>query len=204
MILYHGTSSRYLPEILEYGLQPREYTDVAGNWEGNIQSKPDLVYLTDAYALYYALAATKEHEKLVVIQVDVPEEELLPDEDFLAYVQAQQDGIPLKQVYEQGTPDPVVNRELWKQSLEYNGVVSMFDVPLLDILDVRTLNTTDHMEYIMCGGGDSMPIPMNYRICGAYYRDCLEQLFKHPQGTKLARPDRMSFMNKLGNWEPVT
>ena len=52
MILYHGTTARHLHAIQQHGLLPRRITSES-NWSGNVPSKEEFVYLTDAYPVYY-------------------------------------------------------------------------------------------------------------------------------------------------------
>jgi len=81
MLLYHGTSAAYLESILKEGLKPRSVTK-----NSNYQlhpSREDCVYLTDAYAPYFAAVASDKHGKWLLVEVDVSIEDLLPDEDFI-------------------------------------------------------------------------------------------------------------------------
>lgn len=55
MILYHGTTNRYLPFILRDGLLPRSQSGIKSNWSGDIESKPNFV---KAFSL-----AQKDHEQ---------------------------------------------------------------------------------------------------------------------------------------------
>lgn len=83
MKLYHGTSAKYLPSILEKGIQPTSQTGNDSNWE--VTSANDRVYLSDTYPLYFAIHAAMElGTDAVLIEVEVDESLLLPDEDFLA------------------------------------------------------------------------------------------------------------------------
>ena len=84
MKLYHGTSERYLEQILRDGLQPRGGR--GGNWE-KCPSRGDCVYLTVAYAPYYGYFTANEEEGIVTIEVDsclLDRGNLLPDEDYIA------------------------------------------------------------------------------------------------------------------------
>lgn len=85
MILYHGTTARCLVSVLKDGLKPRG-PGKKGNWQHSIESNPHCVYLTDAYAPYFAVQATRSNDKGMVIEVDTHQLNgyaLLPDEDVL-------------------------------------------------------------------------------------------------------------------------
>lgn len=82
MLLYHGTSERVARLALKQGLWPRAKLDEEeGNWE--VESNPDHVYLTRAYAPYFAAQKSKEGERWGIVQVDVKDVDMRPDEDFL-------------------------------------------------------------------------------------------------------------------------
>lgn len=53
--LYHGTRSSVLQDIQRKGLVPRAVSG-SSNWSHSVESRADAVYLTTAYALYYAVA----------------------------------------------------------------------------------------------------------------------------------------------------
>lgn len=83
MLLYHGTSAKHLDEIIEDGLKPTSLSVSTSHWE--CESNPNLVYLSDTYALYYALVAGMEHkEDAVVFKLDSPVCTMYPDEDYMA------------------------------------------------------------------------------------------------------------------------
>ena len=80
LTLYHGTSSAHLDKILKSGLRPR-YSK-SSDWE--CASRPDMIYLTSAYPLYFAEHSITHHGgEPVVIEVEVDTLRLYPDEDFL-------------------------------------------------------------------------------------------------------------------------
>lgn len=86
MKLYHGTSEGSAKKALEEGIKPRAITRKEGNWSHFISSNPAHVYLTVAYAPYFALCSTRKEENLAVLEVDtdlLQEDCLRPDEDFL-------------------------------------------------------------------------------------------------------------------------
>lgn len=63
LILYHGTSSKYLPSILREGIKPRKLTRQS-NWKTTIESRNDMVYLTNAYALYFAICSLRQKKRI--------------------------------------------------------------------------------------------------------------------------------------------
>jgi hypothetical protein len=77
--LAHGTSASLLEEILRNGLKPRG--DAVSHW-GNCPSHRDRVYLTDAYAFYFAQNAAGDDD-LLIVEVEVDRAKLVPDEDYL-------------------------------------------------------------------------------------------------------------------------
>jgi hypothetical protein len=88
MLLYHGTNEKVARKALKEGIRPRIMTRRKSIWD-KCPSRKDLVYLTDAYAPYFAFSATKKGQRLGIIEVDtdmLDEARLLPDEDFLENV----------------------------------------------------------------------------------------------------------------------
>jgi len=84
--LYHGTSEPIARLILEQGLRPRSLTGVPGNWTHTVDSSPDCVYFSVAYAPYFAAIASNEDERWAIVEVETDRLEpslMRPDEDFL-------------------------------------------------------------------------------------------------------------------------
>jgi hypothetical protein len=90
LILYHGTGESVARRALVGGLSPRSARgQKKGKWSHTIESHPDLVYLTDIYAPYFAGNAAKENERWAILKLDcsaLPKENFYPDEDFIAEV----------------------------------------------------------------------------------------------------------------------
>ncbi|MGW8177299.1 MAG: hypothetical protein ACWGQW_00660, partial [bacterium] len=63
MKLYHGTSARVARKAGQQGLKPRGKRK--SNWD--VPSRSDLVYLTLAYAAYFAAVASKPKEKWGIV-----------------------------------------------------------------------------------------------------------------------------------------
>jgi hypothetical protein len=84
MTLYHGTSEQAARQAIVDGLRPRGGAK-KGNWKHTVLSNPKCVYLTDVYAPYFSVHATKKG-RAAVLEIDtaeLDEFELWPDEDFL-------------------------------------------------------------------------------------------------------------------------
>jgi len=106
--LYHGTTSVYLDSILEKGLLPREKTgnsnyEVQYVWGASdiFESYPDRVYLTnnpDRAKMLGEEAVDVNEGEVIVLEVLVSQENLLPDEDS--------------------------KKQTWQESLEYMGSVA--------------------------------------------------------------------------------
>lgn len=90
MKLYHGTSERVARLAMTEGLCPRFESGVESVWEDHPSSE-HYVYLTVAYAAYFAMQATEKGERWAIIEIDtdlLPDDgtgcdHLYPDEDFL-------------------------------------------------------------------------------------------------------------------------
>lgn len=86
MRIYHGTSERAARVAMTKGLAPRSESGVEPTWEDH-PSSGDYVYLTTAYAGYFAMNATPEGERWAIVEVDTDLlpglDALAPDEDFL-------------------------------------------------------------------------------------------------------------------------
>jgi hypothetical protein len=184
MILYHGTTARHLRAIQRHGLLPRWKTGES-NWSGDVESKEEFVYLTDAYAVYYAVGPAFDEARapadLLILKVDVDENRLYPDEDFIvwALTEGNQDGQEELRPY----INPREYKGAWQMSLEHNGVVCTLEVSPERILDYRIIARTE-AELIFELGLESMPTPENYRLIGSHYRRCTEVLFE--QGPEAA------------------
>ena len=74
------------------GLRPRKLTGKS-NWKHIVESNPSLIYLTTAYAPYYALCAVdgNKGEKIAIVEIETDllnESNFRPDEDFIEQVPA--------------------------------------------------------------------------------------------------------------------
>jgi hypothetical protein len=105
---FHGTAGANLPSILEKGIQPRKERETN---HPDLPSHPDMVYLSDAYGLYYGMMAEnhillgcKDHDptSCAVFEVDL--------KDVWKNIHADEDAL-----WQQGNPVGTIDREMTPQ-----------------------------------------------------------------------------------------
>lgn len=89
--VYHGTSTFYLPQVFEKGIESRLMGGRNSNWQGEydgieLESFKELVYITNTMHYYYANMADKKVESNTFhfpcyFKLKVPASVLVPDED---------------------------------------------------------------------------------------------------------------------------
>jgi len=128
LILFHGTTTKFLEEILQKGLLPRTGTGNS-NYSGDIESRPEFVYLTSHYPMFYSVKAVEKNGgDCVIIAVDVPAAALYPDEDFIgtALSKSGKTGKSLSSVIKE--VNVLEWQHLWAKSLELMGTVCCLGV----------------------------------------------------------------------------
>ena len=174
MKLYHGTSSRHLGSVLKEGLKPRGRKK--GNWE-SFPSRKDMVYLTNAYAPFFAIQGSKGKEKALILEIDMDLESLYPDEDFIAQALAHQTGRPLDEVHEEVVADLESYQHLAIDSLQRLGNCSHKGViPADNISRYCLIDCAARSDIGMICMDPSISL-MNYRFCGSKYRSVISWLF---------------------------
>jgi len=154
ILLYHGTSEKNADRILSVGFKDRIGSKVK-NWTGKIRSQQGFIYLTRAYPFFYAMNATKGKEMCAVIQVEVDESDLYPDEDFLRFGGVEDEKIDLRDYKEYG-----------ELSLAKLGNVAVEPQSIVRVIGKKTFKTKEVFMY-----SDPSMSPLNYMVCGKYYRD---------------------------------
>ena len=66
--LYHGTTSAVLDDLLIEGIMPRNKTG-RNAWSHTVPSRDDAVYLTSAYALYFAINSSSNDEDIAIVEI---------------------------------------------------------------------------------------------------------------------------------------
>jgi len=95
MKLYHGTTETVLRKALVEGLRPRGKEQ--GNWNHTVSSNANTVYLTVAYAPYFAHSACTGKENAAVLEIDtdfLDPGNLVCDEDALEQAFRGKDELP--------------------------------------------------------------------------------------------------------------
>lgn len=199
MLMYHGTSARYLQSILDRGLTPR--MDGDGNWsEGDLGSRKTAVYLTNSYSLHFAIQAASG-EDMLIVEVDledVPEYFRGPDEDFLE--QATRGHPDLKHLGESmeertrhfASCDWFDYCHLWKESIKNLGTCCVQEGVPRDLIQRYAIIPRRHPIIYM---SDCSITLMNYAICGPYYRNLSKFVF----GDLDFEPDVTSMTDRLQN-----
>lgn len=178
MKLFHGTSITVLDKILNRGVLPRGKRK--GNWK-DAPSRADCVYLTNAYAPYFALPAYGPRRDGVVLEIDTERLEanrLLPDEDALERVGRNTDGIEgnmYARVKHYRDRLELYCDGQWQASLDYMGTCShLGTIPTSAITRVAIVPFDYHWFW------DASVSHMNYRLMGGKYRKQMARLFGDP------------------------
>jgi hypothetical protein len=175
--VYHGTSESAARRALKRGILPRGTLKKGGNWNHTVPSNSEMVYLTSAYAPYYASAVTDtKKERIAIIQIDLGKldtDKLYPDEDFI------EQALRGKKL---GNSDDMKKRTLyvrkhiadwqenWKKSLEYMGNVAFKGaVPPEAITKIVTFDPKSNPSIFMDTLNPTITLA-NYKFCGEKYR----------------------------------
>jgi len=181
--LYHGTSEKAAETILSQGLRPRG--ENASYWAA--ASHSGSVYLTDAYAVHFAAAATdRGGGRLALIEIDtslVDGSCLNADEDALALAWGMgkvdagfEANAALRRMevseraewFSRRLPDWSLDGAGWEWSMSVIGnCTHLGAVPPEAISRVVLLDREDHW---WLRWHDPVVSPQNYRLFGGYYR----------------------------------
>ena len=189
VVLYHGTNTANLNKILKDGLCPRG--NKGGNWEHTIGSRNDMVYLTNSYAVYFAMCSMSnlailesENEMLVdpvVLEVEVDTKNLYPDEDFMEQAtrtyfrdniseyKGRKDMIARTEYFRDNISE---YKESYNDSLKHLGnACYLGEIKPESIKRYSVLNTDVVWDY-----SDPTITLMNYKILGSKYRKLSKKL----------------------------
>ncbi len=191
MKLYHGTSEAVARLAITEGLKTRENSGSKGNWEHSIDSAPDRVYMSVAYAGYFAYCATESGEPWGIVEIDTDllcEDLLLPDEDFLEQA-SQNEDVPEDSIFDglrEAHALTTVNDRmkartafyrdnafmfghLWSDSIKFLGNCCYWgNVPSEAISRVTVFDPKSNHDIYM--SVDPTITLMNYRFCAQKYK----------------------------------
>lgn len=222
MKLYHGTTAAVARDALEYGLTPREDTEVDSNWDKH-PSREDMVYLTRAYAPYFAMCATaKLGDAWGIVEIDTSiidsgfsegglENYLYPDEDFLE--QATRSGnSPCPDGLDMGGRTAWFRENLlgfqhiWKDSVNGLGNCALLGAVPAEAVTKVVIFEPDSNLIMAAMGCDPMITLMNYQLLGgSKYRALTDWFFGYdvelssfdPSYALLESPDAPEQMLKM-------
>jgi hypothetical protein len=191
MKLYHGTSAKNLDNILKHGIQPRG--GKKGNWTHSVESRRDMVYLTAAYPLHFALSATKPGEDRLILEINIHKLNpwaLHPDEDFLEQATRKyrpegcpRDRKPATRWFREQLPSYARH---WSVSIENIGnCCHLGPVPVGAITRYAVIPK----DWPALLWSDPMIMLANYYVMGSYYRKLNAALF----GDEAALTEEESF-----------
>lgn len=177
MKIYHGTSSANVSNILLNGITPRGNTE--SHWD-QYPSRNDLVYLSTAYPFYFAHVAAQDDAISAVFEVDtdlLDEDNMLPDEDFIAQCIAHNEEKTVLDVQKDVRDNLEAYDEYWEKSIEgmgnaaHQGIIQPSCLTRLCLFDGK-----DRWELVMAIMDPTITI-MNYRFCKDKYIGIVEWMF---------------------------
>lgn len=161
---------------------PRNLTHGETNWP-DCPSATDRIYLTDAYAIYFAAACADDDERGLIVEVDVDPHDLRPDEDFIAQCRPPQTRHMTPNDASQYWLQRVgaMTNDLGTESLKSLGTCAVFKSPLRP---TRLIEFETRSSFIVSDPAISI---LNYQVCGSGYRDSLRR-FVETDGRELWSP----------------
>lgn len=192
MILYHGTKFSAWEKIKEEGLIPRSQ-GAGSNWEHTVESDPDTIYLTDAYAFYFSLMSVNNsstNESAVVLEIDTNKlnnKKFVADEDALeqaSRLSKEGDGLPKNWGMNERTihyrnmaPEYAKVGYGHDWSLKVLGTCGYRGkIPLSAITRVAIIDWKENKELSWTFLDPTITL-MNYKIVGAKYRAYSKHIF---------------------------
>lgn len=167
MILYHGTSSKYLSDILKNGLQPRIYTNNSNYDEDSNPSNEQLVYLTSHWHYFYAFMTTNFNKTRYSEAHNIDfEAEMTYDEmtEYEAYYRMTGD-VPI-----------IIEVEVPVEFLTFDEDIAYFNQFIRDVKDKKISNLEDidyqySLQQFTCTCMEAIPTSMIKSIEVAAYYD---------------------------------
>jgi len=191
MKLYHGTSEAVAMKALSEGLKPRGKRK--GIWSHSVESHPNAVYLTNSYALYFAMQAAEKPMagRPAVIEIDTNKLDifsLAPDEDCLEQAMRKFDSLDpswsmIKRTkYYRKNLEKYCDAASWKQSLKALGNCCHLGwIHHSAITRIAIVDPAEQADLCFQSLDPTISL-MNYQIVGDKYRGLTKWLFDEPLG----------------------
>lgn len=179
MRLYHGTNAKFLPKIIKRGIWPRMIS-ARSNWP-SFQSRPDMVYLSRAYPMYYAISACGESApKIAIIEVEIDmlqHERLFPDEDVIAQSVAKEFEVPVSVVHFDARDNLEDYQDKWKESILLMGnCCHQGVIPPFSFTRYATWDFEGWHKAVLLSIDPAISI-LNYQFRGEWYRKFVAWIF---------------------------
>jgi len=177
VILYHGTTETHAKQIIKEGFHP----GIRSNWK--VKSKPGFVYLSSAYAPFYAMEAKNGNDRKALIKCEVKASDLYPEDDYIMYAM----GKPVYSQAELNAVDFEAVKRYAPLSLKYmgNACAKPKDIKILGMMAFSSKNLL-----MVC---DPVISPMNFAIMGEYYKSLTEWIYDGNDPLKFQRDECFPF-----------
>jgi len=139
-----------------------------------------MVYLTTAYAPFFAIMASEEKHKALLLEIDTDRldpELLYPDEDFVAQCLAHQRQEPLRQVHDEVREEIEAYRHHAGDSLNLLGNVAYRGTVAPSAISRYCVADPALQSQLFWIGLDPCISPLNYQFCGEKYRTIIAWMF---------------------------
>lgn len=139
-----------------------------------------MVYLTAAYAPYFAMMACEEEDKAVLLEINVEAldpELLYPDEDFIAQCLAHREQRALKEVHGEVVAMLEAYQHHAADSVRAMGNCSYRGAVPADAITRYCMADPRLQSELFWIGLDPCISPLNYRFCGEKYRTIIAWMF---------------------------
>lgn len=177
MLLYHGTNAANMGAILRKGLLPRGSRQSL--WEEH-PSATDRVYLTSAYAVYFACHAaysTNPKSRGAIIEVDVPMSKLVADEDALALAKVADPDFAFVNKL-----DIVERTKFWRNQAIHSPHLAQFSLNTLgNVAHLGKIPTNQISRFVtfdvtvdLLLGHDPVICPLNFKFLGKQYQEAVK------------------------------
>jgi hypothetical protein len=191
--LYHGTSSKFLGDIKQRGLLPRNESGKESNWE-HAPSNTNAVYLTDCYAWYFAQQAADEGHNPLVLKIDtsmLDEENFVADEDVVEQILRGHDDIEGTMLERTAYYRERIHNYSAEVSLRAMGTVAHLGrIPREAIVAAITTPADKVEEVILSLGFDPIICLANHRFCSDQYRHRTAEMFSDSADPSLFKQEQ--------------